>query len=110
MRLAAIAAGAAYDARRRNTLIFLRFLGNVPSRLRYYGHVMRMNVDSIVRTVLEFMMTLGSAGRIGRPLRNWVHCVEEDLRCRGKPGLHTAAKLAREDRDAYRRKIVLGKT
>ena len=51
------------------------------SRLRWYGHVMRMQPsDNVSQTIEEEMA--GTVGR-GRPKKTWAECIEKDLKDHG---------------------------
>ena len=47
------------------------------SRLRWYGHISRREVEQDIRRVME-MEVEGNRGR-GRPKRRWMDCVEKDM-------------------------------
>jgi len=51
------------------------------ARLRWAGHVWRMDESALVRKALE-MKVEGSVGR-GRPMKRWIDVVKEDMRKRG---------------------------
>ena len=51
------------------------------SRLRWYGHVMRMQPNAMPRQTMEEEMA-GSVGR-SRPKKTWAECVEKDLKDHG---------------------------
>ena len=61
------------------------------SRLRWYGHVMRGNINSQIHEVMEVEIT--GKRKKGRPRKSWEECVKKDLERYG---------LRRED--AYDRK------
>ena len=71
------------------------------ARLRYFGHVMRMDVDRTPRIlVLDCFDERAQPKntRRGRPLKTWMQCVREDLGRRGY-GLYSAKHLAMKSRD-----------
>ena len=63
----------------------------IQSRLRWYGHVMRGDINSQIREVIEVEIT--EKRKKGRPRKSWKECVKKDLEQYG---------LRRED--AYDRK------
>mmetsp|Transcript_21378 Transcript_21378/g.25749 ORF Transcript_21378/g.25749 Transcript_21378/m.25749 type:complete len:739 (+) Transcript_21378:226-2442(+) len=76
------------------------------SRLRLFGHVMRLGDERAIKTVVNQAMTGVKSGRKGRPRTSWIGCVKHDLKKRGY-GLYSAAGIAK-CREKYRREVVFG--
>ena len=49
------------------------------SRLRYYGHVLRMNDHRLTKQIMYSEADLGERSR-GRPKKNFRGCIKEDLK------------------------------
>ncbi len=67
------------------------------SRLRWYGHISRREVEQDIRRVME-MEVEGNRGR-GRPKRRWLDCVEKDMEVK------RLTKEDAENRGKWRRNI-----
>ena len=49
----------------------------IQSRLRWYGHVMRGDISSQIREVME--VEIAGKRKNGRPRKSWGECVNKDL-------------------------------
>ena len=49
----------------------------IQSSLRWYGHVMRGDISSQIREVMEVKIT--GKRKNGRPRKSWEECVKKDL-------------------------------
>lgn len=67
------------------------------ARLRWAGHVKRMDECEIPRKVMEYGIAGGR--RVGRPKLRWMDCVMDDIKRLGVKNWWTVAK----DRDRWRR-------
>jgi hypothetical protein len=64
------------------------------NRLRWYGHIQRMETERWPRKILDF--TIEGNNMRGRPKKRWMDCVSEDIRALGiRPALA-------KDRDKWR--------
>ena len=50
------------------------------SRLRYTGHVMRMDNNRLPKIILHGEINMGKR-KVGRPKQNFRSCIKEDLKC-----------------------------
>ena len=87
-----IDAGAAEEAQRR--------------RVRHFGHVSRMLDHRIPKQLLdERMKSKRGTSTAGRPRKDWLNAIEDDLRGLNQ-GTFTAASTARKSKKKYRTEIV----
>ena len=49
----------------------------IQSRLQWYGHVMRGDIDSQIREVMEVEIT--GKRKKGRPRKSWEECIKKDM-------------------------------
>jgi hypothetical protein len=79
-------------------------------RVRYFGHVWRMDPGRRAKALLlhELYGCKGSRPSKGRPSRTWVHCIQDDLSLRGF-GVSEAGKIAEDCRDKFRDRVVYGR-
>ena len=49
----------------------------IQSRLRWYGHVMRGDIDSQIQEVMEDEIT--GKRKKGRPRKSWENCMKKDM-------------------------------
>lgn len=70
------------------------------ARLRWAGHVIRMNDDRVAKKVLVNRVD-GTRPR-GRPKKRWIDCVESDIQELGVRNW----KVAAEDRQKWRSEVV----
>ena len=49
----------------------------IQSRLRWYGHVMRADINSQIREVME--VEINGKSKKGQPRKSWEECVKKDL-------------------------------
>lgn len=79
------------------------------SRLRYLGHVLRMNDARLPKIVLNSEVNAGNRSR-GRPKMNYRCCIKQDLKCFGMwdKYVQSSLNLMASDRTKWRRDINLG--
>ena len=75
----------------------------VRSRLRYFGHVVRLGPDTML---YKLAFCEESHQTVGRPLKTWLTCIREDLKYRRIEGIETAKHLVKKGRDSYRNRVV----
>ncbi len=77
------------------------------ARLRYFGHVLRMDTERLPLKILTEALVDAKAGR-GRPKSNWISTVKNDLKSRNlSMDLGQLSNLA-ASRDSWRRDVVYG--
>jgi hypothetical protein len=77
------------------------------ARLRYLGHVLRIDKERLPLKILTEALADSKAGR-GRPKSNWISTVKNDLKIRNQSmDLGQLSNLA-ASRDSWRRDVVYG--
>ena len=77
------------------------------SRLRYFGHIIRMDDSRLPKIVLHSEINMGKRGR-GRPQKNYRACIKEDLKCFGMETESAKLLNTASDRNKWRKLINQG--
>ena len=77
------------------------------SRLRYFGHIIRMDDSRLPKIVLHSEINMGKRGR-GRPQKNYRACIKEDLKCFGMETESAQLLNTASDRNKWRKLINQG--